>query len=174
MTVLFGERYAASARFTAVFKEGMALVERTAAYLDGQGRKDARLLKPPVSVVYATESMRLTTRLLELATWLLIRRSLNEGEITQAEAGAKRARVKLRPAGGASHIAHYGELPEGLRSLLEESFRLTDRIIQLDTALGQDPTGIKAAQPNPVAQQIAALDTAFAAGRRSGFGGRRS
>ena len=46
----------------------MGLVERTAAYLDGQGRKEARALRGPVAVLYATESMRLTTRLLELAS----------------------------------------------------------------------------------------------------------
>lgn len=60
----------------------MLLVETTAAYLDGPGRREAKLLKPPVSVLYATESMRLTTRLLDLASWLLVRRALKEGEIT--------------------------------------------------------------------------------------------
>ena len=76
----------------------MGLVERTAAYLDGQGRKEARALRGPVAVLYATESMRLTTRLLELASWLMIRRALKEGEITAKEARSKRERVKLRGA----------------------------------------------------------------------------
>src|ERR1700716_3810108 len=94
-TVSFGERFAASDQFDAIFKEGMGLVERTAAYLDGAGRKEARALRGPVAVLYATESMRLTTRLLELASWLMIRRALKEGEITTEEARAKRERVKL-------------------------------------------------------------------------------
>ena len=64
-----GEHFAASDQFDAIFKEGMGLVERTAAYLDGPGRKEARALRGPVAVLYATESMRLTTRLLELASW---------------------------------------------------------------------------------------------------------
>ena len=63
----------------------MGLVERTASYLDGQGRKESRALRGPVAVLYATESMRLTTRLLELASWLMIRRALKEGEITPDE-----------------------------------------------------------------------------------------
>src|SRR6516225_12266568 len=95
ITVSFGERFAASDQFDAIFKEGMGLVERTAAYLDGAGRKEARQLRGPVSVLYATESMRLTTRLLELASWLMIRRAHKEGEITPEEARAKRERVKL-------------------------------------------------------------------------------
>ena len=112
-TVSFGERFAASDQFDAIFKEGMGLVERTAAYLDGQGRKEARALRGPVAVLYATESMRLTTRLLELASWLMIRRALKEGEITVEEARNKRERVKLRAPGRPSHVKGFVELPQG-------------------------------------------------------------
>ena len=93
-TVSFGERYQSSQQFDHIFKVGMALVERTAAYLDGQGRKESKGLPPSVNVLYATESMRLTTRLLEVASWLLIRRGVKEGELTQAEAEARRAKTQ--------------------------------------------------------------------------------
>ena len=65
VTVSFGERFQASAQFDGVFKQGMALVERTAAYLEGPGRTEAKRLPAAVNVLYASESMRLTTRLLE-------------------------------------------------------------------------------------------------------------
>src|SRR6476469_9779449 len=78
-TVSFGQHFAASDQFDAIFKEGMGLVERTAAYLDGPGRKEARALICSFAVPDTTESMRLTTRLLELASWLMIRRALKEG-----------------------------------------------------------------------------------------------
>ena len=48
VTISFGERFAASDQFDAIFREGMALVERTAAYLDGPGRKEAKALAGPV------------------------------------------------------------------------------------------------------------------------------
>src|SRR5271154_6231648 len=98
-TVSFGERFQSSEQFDHIFKEGMALVERTASYLDGPGRKEAKVLAGGVGVLYATESMRLTTRLLDLASWLLIRRALREGEITEEEAQKKRRRVKLQAFG---------------------------------------------------------------------------
>jgi regulator of CtrA degradation len=85
-TVSFADHFTASEQFDHIFKDGMALVERTAAYLDGAGRKDAKALTAAINVVYATESMRLTTRLLDLASWLLMRRALRAGEITQEEA----------------------------------------------------------------------------------------
>ena len=79
VTVSFGTKFAQSDQFKTVFREGMALVEAAATYLDGEGRKEARRLRPPHSLGYATESMRLTTRLMQLASWLLIRRAVSEG-----------------------------------------------------------------------------------------------
>ena len=161
VTVVFGERFARSAQFDTIFREGMSLVEQTAEYLDGAGRADAKKLKPPASVVYATESMRLTTRLLDLASWLLVQRSLKEGEITEEEALAKRDGVKLRPFGRPSHIKHFEALPQGLQSLIKRSFSLSDRITQLDLALRANEEEVVAAARNPVNEQMRQLQAAF-------------
>ena len=69
--VSFGERLASSQAFTDLFRDGMALVEETATYLDGPGRKESKRLERSAALAYATESMRLTTRLMQLASWLL-------------------------------------------------------------------------------------------------------
>ncbi len=113
--------------------------------------------------------MRLTTRLLELASWLLIRRALKEGEITAEEAQRKRGRVRLQTLGRPSHTKGFTELPQGLRDLIDASFALHDRIVQLDRAMGaQDTTGAttEAATDNPVANQMRALEQAFGSERR--------
>lgn len=165
VTVSFGARFQASEQFDHVFKEGMALVERTASYLDGPGRKDSKGLPPPVTVLYATESMRLTTRLLDLASWLLIRRALREGDIDEAEAKAKRKRLKLESLGRPSHTKGFAELPAGLRDLVSESFALHDRIVQLDRAMVEPAAGTDAPAlaSNPVALQMSMLAQAFGA-----------
>jgi regulator of CtrA degradation len=160
VTVSFGERYANSDQFDVIFKEGMALVEKTAAYLDGAGRADSKQLKTPMTLIYATESMRLTTRLLELASWLLIRRGVKDGEITPAEAVMRRERVKLQPLGRPSHIKQFDELPEGLRELIEASFALNDRILQLDRAISLEIDEVRPAI-NPIDADIARLQAAF-------------
>ena len=158
--VSFGERFAQSDQFDAVFKEGMALVERTASYLDGQGRKEAKDLKSPLTLVYATESMRLTTRLLELASWLLIRRGVKDGELTAAEAEARRGRVKLQPIGRPSHVKHFDELPSGLRDLIEASMSLNERIMKLDQAINMREV-VPAASASPVGDQVSRIRAAF-------------
>jgi regulator of CtrA degradation len=163
-TVSFGERFQSSEQFDHIFREGMALVERTASYLDGPGRKEAKTLNGSTGVLYATESMRLTTRLLDLASWLLIRRALREGEITEEEAQKKRRRVKLQAFGRPAHVKGYSDLPEGLKGLIEESFALHDRISQLDRAMSKMPDADALSGPaaNPVAQQVGMLERAFA------------
>lgn len=167
VTVSFGEHFASSEQFDVVYRQGMDLVERTAAYLDGPGRQESKQLNSSVALTYATESMRLTTRLLDLASWLLIRRSLKEGEITAEEASRKRSRLKLRVSGRPSHITNFPELPSRLQRLIEESFALSDRILRIDKSLQQVPDSRAVRQPaNPVAAQIAELQAAFRAAIR--------
>ena len=163
-TVSFGERFQSSEQFDHIFKEGMALVERTASYLDGPGRKEAKGLAGGIGVLYATESMRLTTRLLDLASWLLIRRAVKEGEIGEEEAAMKRRRIKLQAFGRPAHVKDFGSLPQGLRALIEERFAMHDRIIQLDRAMSvvRDPDMPAERTANPVAQQMGMLERAFA------------
>ena len=73
----------------------MGLVEETANYLDGPGRVDARQLDRHGSIAYATESMRLTTRLMQLASWLLLQRAISSGELTPEAASEEKKRIKL-------------------------------------------------------------------------------
>ena len=93
--VQFSERLTNSAAFGTLFREGMDLVEETAAYLDGDGRAEAKALERSVSLTYATESMRLTTRLMQLASWLLLHRAVKEGEMTLSQANREKTKVKL-------------------------------------------------------------------------------
>jgi len=162
VTVSFGERFQASQQFDLVFKEGMALVERTAAYLEGPGRAEAKRLASPVSVLYAAESMRLTTRLLDLASWLLIRRAIKEGEISDAEAQRKRKAITLQAPAKTSHVQG-SSLPQGLRGLVEESYALHERIVRLDRAMSVklDAAGSEAVLTNPVGTQMDRLRVAF-------------
>ena len=112
--VSFGARLAASQTFSVLFRDGMKLVEETAAYLDGPGRQDSKKLERSAALVYATESMRLTTRLMQLASWLLLHRAVNEGEMSLAQANREKTKVKLSVE----------ELGERIALLKEEIVRL--------------------------------------------------
>src|SRR6266571_132411 len=106
-SVSFGERLANSQVFTDLFRDGMALVEETASYLDGPGRQESKKLERTAALAYATESMQLTSR-------LILHRAVKEGEMSLAQASKEKAKVKLAPgeAGGEGNIKL---LPERLR-----------------------------------------------------------
>lgn len=134
-TIPFGQKFAESGNFSSIFEEGMSLVEATAAYLDGDGRKEAKGLESQVSLAYATESMRLTTRLMQLASWLLIRRAVNDGEMSPEQAFDEQNKVKFQAPQTVSDPEIYAELPEKLRELNEASLNLYRRVISIDKLL---------------------------------------
>jgi regulator of CtrA degradation len=133
--IVFGQRFAHSETFKALFREGMSLVEETAAYLDGDGRAESRDLSRGGSLSYATESMRLTTRLMQIASWLLLQRAVNDGEMTTEQALQEKSKVRLRGFGTQTQGAGWDDLPLKLRSLIERSIRLQERVVHLDDAL---------------------------------------
>ncbi len=166
-TVSFGEKLVASEQFQVLFQEGMNLVSRAATYLDGDGREEAKLLPRPAAVAYAVESMRLTTRLMQLASWLLLQRAVNEGELSRAEAAAEKRRIRLSAQGVVSNKDVLGRLPPRLLDLVGISLRLQARINHLDLLIyrGRDTHGQESLPPSPVEIQIEQLRAALAAPR---------
>jgi regulator of CtrA degradation len=157
--VQFSERLTSSAAFGNLFREGMDLVEETAAYLDGVGRTEAKALERSVSLTYATESMRLTTRLMQMASWLLLHRAVKEGEMTLTQASREKTKVKLSAAdpGPTDTI---DKLPQQLQDLIARSMSLQERVRRLDSTIHSPPPE-RAAIGNPLVPQLNRLKAAF-------------
>ena len=149
--------------FAKTFREGMDMVEETAAYLDGPGRQDSQKLGRDDALTYASQSMRLTTRLMQVASWLLVQRALKESEMTLTEVRAEKYRlveeVKSEEGLSFSQLAKDAyALPARLLDLLARSEALYERIMRLDRSL----YGTIAAQTgNTVADQMNRLQDAF-------------
>jgi regulator of CtrA degradation len=157
--VLFSERLTNSAAFGALFREGMDLVEQTAAYLDGDGRTEAKALERSVSLTYATESMRLTTRLMQLASWLLLHRAVKEGEMTLTQANREKTKVKLSAA-DPGPVDMLEKLPQQLQDLIARSMDLQTRVRRLDTTIHAAPPD-RTSIGNPLVPQLNRLKAAF-------------
>src|SRR6201989_816647 len=136
--IYFGEKLASSQAFAGLFRDGMALVEETAAYLDGAGRQESKRLERGAALAYATESMRLTTRLMQLASWLLLHRAVKEGEMTLSQANREKTKVKLTAAdpGPEDMIT---KLPQQLQDLISRSMNLQARVRRLDATMHATP-----------------------------------
>lgn len=160
----FGTSFVKSAAFKELFREGMGLIEDTAAYLDGDGRAESSHAGRHGALTYAGESMRLTTRLMQVASWLLVQRAVAEGELTRDEAQREKDRVRLVPQEVNAQAEVYEALPERLRELIAASLRLHARVMHLDRLLMEEAETETLPSNSPVALQHALLRNAFMAG----------
>ena len=149
--------FASSELFDRTFQEGMELVEETATYLDGAGRQDSKMLSRSAALAYAGESMRLTTRLMQVASWLLVQRAVREGDMNPIEACQERYRLAEPAEDGRPAVSD--DLPGGLLLLLDRSARLYERVLHLDRRMYKEEPADEA--PHSVLSQIEKLQAAF-------------
>lgn len=160
--VAIGPRIVASGGFDLLYREGMALIEDVAAYLDGDGRAESRNLPRDASFVYATESMRLTTRLMQLASWLLLQRAVNEGELSAENARSEKEKVKFSATPSERGGPGYAGLPDRLKEFIGKGDRLFDRVVTFDRLeRGNVPDEAPEATEGSVTDQLSRLRAAF-------------
>ena len=163
--VSLAPRLLAASGFDALYREGMALIEDVAQYLDGPGRAESGRLSREGALLYTAESMRLTTRLMQLASWLLLQRAVNEGELTAENARVEKGKVRFSSTPDQRGGPGYAELPRVLKLYIQKGDRLFERVLQLDR---MERGTVPEFEPDPVhngiADQFARLKAAF--GRR--------
>lgn len=165
-TVKLAERRVFSQSFKPLYNEGMGLVEQAAEYLDGQGRVEAKRLSRLGATLYAAESMRLTTRLMQIASWLLLQRAANSGEMTRDQVASEKSKVRLDTASAHEDVAGWAELPADFVNLVTRSLRLQALVRRTDEEVYGTVAALSplAGLSNPVSDQITLLNTAFARG----------
>lgn len=170
LPVAIGPRIVASAGFDTLYRDGMTLIEEVAGYLDGEGRSDSRSLPREASFTYAAESMRLTTRLMQLASWLLLQRAVNEGELTPGNARTEKAKIKFTETPDERGGPGYSALPEQLVDYIGRGDRLFERVLQFDRLeRGVVPAPASTSEDAPVnsiSDQLQRLNAAFGQLRR--------
>ena len=95
--IIFAESFVSSEQFTALFREGMGLVEETATYLDGKGREEfAASAATRLRSATRPKACASPRRLMQLASWLLLQRAVGEGELSRLQAERDKARITLK------------------------------------------------------------------------------
>ena len=163
----FMERFIGSAQFQKVFEEGMRLVEETADYLDGPGRETARELSRDDAMLYATESMRLTTRLMQLASWLLLQRAVGTGELSEQDASREQENMDLSAMTEAPEPETLRRLPRELAELVRRAHELHLRILRLDEAI-RHRAEPREEMPHPLRGMLDRLHDEFTRGGGTG------
>ncbi|TWG98021.1 regulator of CtrA degradation [Mesorhizobium sp. J18] len=165
-TIKLAERRVFSRLFKPLYNDGMTLVEEAAEYLDGEGRIAAKHLSRVAATLYAAESMRLTTRLMQIASWLLLQRAANSGEMTREQVAAEKSKVRLDTASAQEDVPGWEELPQAFRTLVGRSLRLQSLVRRMDEEIYGDQKAARQdfSSTNPVSDQITLLKTAFGRG----------
>ncbi|MCB4770942.1 DUF1465 family protein [Ancylobacter sp. Lp-2] len=150
-------RRVASPAFAALYAEGIALIDASADYLDGPGRADCAALERRAQAAYAEESRLLSTRLMNLTSWLLLQKAVSEGDMSAETARREADKVDL--GAEAPTPEPDPRLPAPLAALILRSLDLERRVRQLDAALRARRPGERPV--NAVAGQIGRLRSAF-------------
>lgn len=161
--VRLAEKRIFSERFKPMYSDGMRLVEEAAAYLDGEGRIEAKRLSRIAATLYAAESMRLTTRLMQIASWLLLQRAANNGEMTRAQVAEEKSKVQLETPSAARTTQSWDELPKAFIDIVDRSLKMQSVVRRFDEQLypkaGAEPE--LAVKRNAVDDQMTLLKAAF-------------
>ncbi|MEQ8748021.1 DUF1465 family protein [Pyruvatibacter sp.] len=151
--------FAETAQFGQMFKDGMGLVEEAASYLDGDGRDHSKTLSRKGALAYAAESMRLTTRLMQVASWLLVQRAVARNEMSLDEARSQRYRLGAKELCYARPIEGAEELPENLADMISRSRKLYARVDRLDKMMHGDAS--ESEPKTAVARQLSKIESVF-------------
>jgi len=152
-TVVFVEHEIYNGTFLKLYSYGMALIEETAYYIDHDGRTASRAFSGDTASLYAAEAMQLSTRLMQVASWLLLARAERDKEMAKDQIELERAKISLNTPSQKSISAQWADLPTPFRDLVERSLRLEDRVRLMDYYMKNHQTP-NIEKLNPVADQI--------------------
>jgi regulator of CtrA degradation len=118
-----------------LYLDAMLLADEARSYFEEAGRDERDGLESHARVAFSCESLKVTTRLMHVLAFLLTRRAVEAGELSEAQAREPSRRLDAQPPVDAAAIAH---LPERARALVEASGALHRRAAALDLALAAE------------------------------------
>ena len=99
------------------------------AYMEGRERQRVGGV---AGLRLSCEAMRVTSRLTQVMAWLMVQRAVHEGEIGAEDALSEANRLSGADVCLDDTFTGDQSLPGGLRSLLDRSFRLYQRVARLE------------------------------------------
>lgn len=114
-----------------VFNETLGLLFEAHQYFEARGTEDQASIEPLNQTIYASEMSRVTTRLVSVMAWLMVRRAIYAGHLEE-----EKAIEAYRLDGAEICLDHHPKLlanmPYYLIYLSERSLALYERVHRLD------------------------------------------
>lgn len=118
-----------------LYVEAMVLADEARAYFDSSGRDDRLSLDPRARIGFACESLKVTTRLMQIVAWLMTQRALAAGELPPGPAAGPERRLG---AAQESDEAVLPLLPDAALTLIRSSRDLYERIRRIEDGAAPD------------------------------------
>jgi len=112
-----------------LYTEAMLLADEARSYFDDAGRDERSALEPFARVGFACESLKVTTRIMHIVSWLLTQRAIESGEIPNREGRRPERRLGNAQDSDPSVVE---QLPEAARNLIGASAELYARVKRID------------------------------------------
>ncbi len=122
-----------------IYEETLFLLAEAHDYFYQYGEEDQQQMDARVRSLYASEMSRITVRLSCVMAWLLARKAVFLGKLTQEEATAH-YRLDCRDISLGQNIEAESLLPDSMTELLDKSFELYQRVARLDDAAASSQT----------------------------------
>lgn len=118
--------------FRRTYDETLDLMIEARNYMAYVERRERARTDSLAGLRMSCEAMRVTSRLIQVMAWLMMQRAVHEGEIEVGYALAEANRLSGADVCLDDSFSEDSTLPGGLRSLLDRSFRLYQRIARLE------------------------------------------
>jgi regulator of CtrA degradation len=121
-----------------LYHEAMVLAEEARDYFDKAGQWERQQLSPMDRVLFSCESLKVTTRLMHVISWLLVRKAVMAGEMGEHEAQAPDRRLGRATRTDLNDALRMRGLPEQAVVLVQRSQDLYERLARLEGTLAAD------------------------------------
>jgi regulator of CtrA degradation len=126
-----------------LYVEAMVLADEARSYFDRNGREERDALPALHRVGFSCESLRVTTRLMHVIAWLLTRRAVDSGEISEGQASAPERRLGRAQGHDPETVT---ALPDAARMIIAATSDLYARVERLDRQLAHPMRAFSPAQ----------------------------
>jgi regulator of CtrA degradation len=128
----FGPKNSSPQIVERLYEEAVSLADQARAYFGTHAKEDRRQLDPIDRLTYTSESLRISTRLMHVISWLMVRKSVAAGEITEKEALKPKHRLGDRELCKTSNIRDLRRLPPMVSSLSLRSQAIFARAMHME------------------------------------------
>lgn len=136
-TLILMDNQAYAAVFAKTYSKGMFLIERASAYIDGPGKRLLHDLDESSLYLYTCEAGAISTRLMQIASWLLLFRAWLEKDMPIQRIKDEKAKISLLTPSQYKTNLLWSKMPEAFKILVEDSLVLEAQLRNLDKLVSQ-------------------------------------